>query len=73
MKKSQLPHLLLEVLEDSGLDWSIEAGGKHFKIYVEGHLAGILPRGHHSSRDKRALLNTRSQIRRLVTALKGDD
>lgn len=71
MKKAQLPLLLLEVLEASGLDWSIEAGGKHYKLKVEGHLAGILPRGKHSSTDKRALLNTRAQIRLIVKRLKG--
>lgn len=71
MKKAQVPHLLLEVLDASGLDWSVEAGGKHYKLKIEGHLVGILPRGKHSSTDKRAVLNTRSQIRAIIKQLKG--
>lgn len=70
MKKSQLPPILLEALEASGLDWTIDTGSKHLKIYIEGHLAGILPHGKASSKDKRTVLNTRSQIRKLVMALK---
>lgn len=50
-------------LEATGLPWSLEPGGKHIKIKVNGRLVGILPRGSARDRD-RANLNTIAQIKR---------
>jgi hypothetical protein len=61
--------MVLQELEESGAPWSIEHGGRHFKLIVFGRLAGILPWGGKSSRrssDLAAELNTRAQVRRII-------
>lgn len=53
------------MLEETGLPWSFEMGGKHIKIILDGRLAGILPRCGRSN-TQRSELNTRAQIRRIT-------
>lgn len=60
-----------EALEQTGLDWEVKPGGRHWKIVLGGRLTGILPRGS-GSRQKshlRAMKNVVSQIRRTATEL----
>lgn len=59
-----LPKPIEQALEATGLPWSIEAGGKHLKLRVNGRLAGILSRGSKRESDQRAVRNTVAQIRR---------
>jgi hypothetical protein len=50
----------------------MEKGGKHYKIRVAGRLAGVYPRGKHSECDRRAVLNTVTQIRRIAKEIERD-
>ncbi len=58
-------------LKETGLPYSIERGGKHSTIKVNGVLAGIIPGdGKAKAGDGRARLNIRAQIRRAAKGLK---
>jgi hypothetical protein len=69
MARKQNPPRLPVALQTSlqGADWRWELGTKHWKLYVEGKLAGIWPLGRRGARqetDRRPMHNMRSQIRR---------
>ena len=64
-----IPSIILDALKETGLNYAIENGGRHFKLKLENRLVGILPFGKGSS-DKRAELNIRSQVRRMASELK---
>lgn len=57
-----------DALEQTGLPWDIINGGKHNKVRLAGHLAGILPRASGEG-DCRSVRNTISQIRRKAMEL----
>jgi hypothetical protein len=48
---------MLTMLRDSGLDWSLESGRKHFKLKVSGFLVGVTPPGNPRDR-RRGLMET---------------
>jgi hypothetical protein len=64
----------MQEITASGLPWSFEVGAKHHKVKIGGRLACILPRGSAAHREtyRRALLNSRAQVRRVIKELKGD-
>lgn len=62
----KLPKEITTALDATGLPWTTENGGKHYKIKVAGRLAGVYPKGKHSACDKRAVLNTVTQIKRIA-------
>lgn len=66
MTTPKLDDVVERALEESGVPWTIENGGKHFKIKVGGRLVGVVPKGRRSSAalGVRAAMNTASQIRR---------
>ena len=68
----KLPTEITVALEATGLPWVMESGGKHYKIKVAGYLAAVYPRGKHSEHDRRALLNSVAQIRRIAKKVKGN-
>ena len=53
-------------LEEAGVPYELELGGRHRKVRLAGRLAGILPRSGVSSGSQRAALNTIAQIRRVA-------
>ena len=70
----RLPGLLERELEGCGLPWRLEQGGRHVKLVVGERLAGIMPMGakaNATDKDRRAVLNLRAQVRRVVAELKG--
>lgn len=67
--KAQLAPRLVAVLDATGLPWDLEYGGKHVHIRLAGRLAGVAPRSGTNESDKRAVLNTISQVRRLAAEL----
>jgi hypothetical protein len=68
----KMPREVREALDVTGLPWELEEGSKHWKIKVKGRLAGILPKGPISQKNKPAILNTVSQVRRLARQIKGE-
>lgn len=66
----RLPAEITVALDATELPWDMENGSKHYKIRVAGRLAGVYPKGKHSTADKRAVLNTVSQIRRVAREVK---
>ena len=71
----RIPNFVQEVLDEAvqaGLDYTIEDGGKHYKVRVAGKLAAILPKGKSVKRetDRRALLNMRAQMRRVINEVR---
>jgi hypothetical protein len=64
MSEPRLPKLLLDEL--SGCDWRLDKGGKHWKLIVNGKLAGIIPKHTKDDGNWRAPLNTRTNIRRIL-------
>ena len=62
----RLPQLLMQELANA--DWHWEPGTKHWKLIVNGEMAGIWPQGQKGRNvtDRRPIINTRSQIRRIL-------
>lgn len=65
-KRPKLPKEVLDVLEASGLPWSIEPGSKHHKIIVGKRFAAIWPRGITTDKHIRSVKNVIAQIRRVI-------
>lgn len=59
----KLPCELREALERTGLPWDVEMGKKHNKVKLAGRLVAVYPHGKKQDSDRRALLNTISQVR----------
>ena len=61
--KLRLPKSVEQALTDTGLPWQIKPGKRHWKIFVDGRMASILP---HGSGDggPRGFRNIISHIRR---------
>lgn len=70
----EVPDLIMRELRQSGCDFAIEKGTRHYKIKVEGRLVGILPKDWRGVRDtyRRDLLNVRAQVRRAILKAKGE-
>lgn len=61
----KLPTLIQKELDKCNLPYNIERGKRHWKIFINGVMCGILPlNGKYTSR--RAELNVRTQIRKQV-------
>lgn len=64
-----IPDEILAELEASGLPYTLENGGKHYKLKICGKLATIIPKGgklRNQERFRRGLLNARAQVRRAI-------
>lgn len=71
----RVPNTIQAVLDEataSGLQYTVEDGGKHYKVRVAGKLAAILPKGKSikSESDRRAILNMRAQMRRVINEVR---
>lgn len=71
----RIPNLVQVVLDEAtaaGLQYTIEEGGKHYKVRVAGKLAAILPKGNaiKGETDRRVLLNMRAQVRRVINEVR---
>ena len=67
----RIPNMVQAVLDEAtaaGLQYTVEDGGKHYKVRVAGKLAAILPKGKaiKDETDRRVLLNMRAQVRRAI-------
>lgn len=72
MSKNRLPLILKKELDNSGADYRLELGSKHWKLFVNNAFCGILPLN--NKKDQMpgcGLLNIRSQIRREVRKMQG--
>ena len=61
----RLPKTLTDILADAR-EWHVEAGKKHYKLVVNGRLAGVLTKGT-GRQNYRDVLNTKTQIRRILS------
>ena len=61
---NHIPPEVTAALEALTVPYEVRKGGKHVKLYVSGHLVGVLPFGPVKDRDVRTLKNTLAQIRR---------
>lgn len=71
----RIPNWIQAVLDEAvsaGLTYTVEDGGKHYKVRVAGKLAAILPKGKSikCETDRRALLNMRAQMRRVINEVR---
>jgi hypothetical protein len=66
----QIDKRLKDALDQTGLPWAIERGGRHYKVKIAGKLAAIFPLGTANERERRSLLNTISQVRRAANCIK---
>lgn len=71
----RVPNTIQAVLDEitgAGLQYTVEDGGKHFKVRIAGKLAAILPKGKaiKGETDRRALLNMRAQMRRVINEVR---
>jgi hypothetical protein len=69
MSRIDIPKIVSEELQlssERGFQSEIINGGKHFKVFVCGRLAGVLSRGVNWNNDQRSAQNLRSNIRRIV-------
>ena len=62
---NRLPKILTDTLTNAR-EWHVDDGGKHHKLFVNGQLAGILPKTNRPRDNSRELVNTRAQIRRII-------
>jgi hypothetical protein len=61
----RLPAPMRDVLDNSGLPWRVEDGGKHYKIFINSRLCAIFPKGGQVSVG-RSLQNSLAQLRRRI-------
>lgn len=71
----RVPNFVQEVLDEvteAGLEYTIEDGGKHYKVRVAGKLAAILPKGKalKEESNRRVILNMRAQMRRVINEVR---
>ena len=66
----KMPERLREALDNTGLPWEVEDGSKHYKVKLCGRLVAVYPLGRGRDADKRALLNTISQVRLTARQIK---
>lgn len=62
----KLPPAVRDELDASGLPWSVEIGGKHFRLLVDGQLATIFPRGTGRDIKSRQGRNLLAHVRRFL-------
>lgn len=60
---------LQKVLNALEVPWEITHGTRHYKLFVNGALAGILPKSKGKDDDRRAVLNSISQARRAAAGV----
>ena len=75
MSRIDIPKIVSEELQLSsqrGFPSEIVNGGKHFKVFVCGRMAGVLSRGNNWNNDQRSAQNLRSNIRRIVKEQSSD-
>lgn len=58
-----------KALEETGLPWTVETGAKHFKVRLDGRLAGTFPLGKKTEASPCANQNLISSIKRLAREL----
>jgi hypothetical protein len=58
--------LAVKELDEAGIPWEVEAGGKHFRLvyFVDGREFGMIVSN--SPSDSRSALNFRSQVRKTI-------
>lgn len=61
--------LLQQALDSLEVPWEISQGSRHCKLIVNGVLCGVLPSGRVKEADRRAVLNTISQVRRAAAGV----
>lgn len=66
----QIDKRLKAELDSTGLPWEIEEGGIHYKVRIAGKLACVFPRGKKQEANKRVVLNTISQVRRMAKEMR---
>jgi hypothetical protein len=67
----KIPPKLEEALHKTGLPWEVEYGAKHYKVSMGGKLVAVFPHGKGKwDSDKRAILNTVTQVRRAARQIK---
>jgi hypothetical protein len=55
-----------DTLAALSVPWELKEGGRHRKLFVNGRLAGILPKGRTKDSSPRDVLNTIAQIKRVA-------
>ncbi len=65
----KLPDALREALTKTGLPWEVENGKKHNKVKLAGKLVCVYPHGKPRDVNRRALLNTITQVRNAAREL----
>ena len=56
------------LLDASGLPWSVEAGGRHMRLIVAGHMISVISKSPRVGRKNPALMEiARKRIQKLMT------
>jgi hypothetical protein len=58
---------MLTELLDQADEWHLDTGGKHWKLYVNGQFACVLPYGSKQTTDTRPVKNARRQIKQILS------
>lgn len=66
--KMRLDPKIETALNETGKEWSITCGKRHYHIKIDNNLIGILPKGS-GSPDPRAVKNCISQIRKAAKGI----
>lgn len=67
--------VIYKALEETGLPWTEKTGSKHHKLYLDGHLIGILPHGKNTANEASMRMNKNivARIRRAAESLKAGE
>lgn len=67
--RERIPPELREMLDATGLDWTIKTGKKHQKIFLDGRMIGVFSHGYRPSRDDKDFDSIRCAIQRRQRAM----
>ena len=65
--RKHVPPDARELLDESGVEWTVQSGSRHFKLIIDGKFAAIIPHSKPASRvASRAHRNMLAHIRRAI-------
>lgn len=67
----RFPEVLTE-LETCGEPWEVRNGGAHWKLFVRGRMALVIPRGPHASKNRRSRANALRTLKHALRDLRGE-
>lgn len=71
-RQYKLDPAIRKMLDEAGVDWHLENGGKHVKLFIAGRMCAVLPMSGHCERYSRGIYSTRSLVRQRISEVLHD-